>query len=76
MRALSSKAYLSLRTTNLDPDNLIDVSKSILLFFEPSSMWDLTSKERSLIFPTFLIILFDFSSLPIGTSSFAILGKS
>ena len=38
IKALSSIANLSLRTTNLVPDNLIDVSKSIFSFIAPSSM--------------------------------------
>jgi len=73
--ALSSIANLSLRTTNLDPDNLIDVSKSMPLSFNPRSTCDFILKLKSFNFPAFLINLFSFSSLPIGTSSFAILGR-
>ena len=66
---------MSFKTTNLDPDNFIEVSKSIFLFEEPISTWDFTLKENSLILPIFLINLFSFSSLPIGTSSRAKLGR-
>ena len=68
-------AYLSLRTTNLDPDNLIEVSKSIFSFFAPNSTWDLTLNENFLTSPFFFISLFDFSSFPTGTSSWAKFGR-
>ena len=38
INALSSIANLSFKTTNLEPDNFIDVSKSIPLFLAPNSM--------------------------------------
>ena len=47
--ALSSKAILSFNNTNLDPDILIEVSKSIWLFFEPISTWDFGLKENFFI---------------------------
>ena len=75
IKALSRSANLSLNTTNLEPDNLIDVSKSIHLFLDPISACDFTLNEKSLIFPTFFINVFDFSSLPTGTSSRAMLGR-
>ena len=46
IRALSSKAILSFKTTNLDPDNLVEVSKSIVLSFKPISTCDLGLKEN------------------------------
>ena len=75
INALSSIANLSLRTTNLEPDNFIDVSKSIPPSFLPRSICDLILKLRFFIFPTFLTNLFSFSFFPIGTSSAAILGR-
>ena len=53
----------------------MEVSKSISLFFEPISTCDFGLKENFFIFPTLLITLFDFSSLPIGTSLCAKFGK-
>ena len=44
------------------------------MFFSPISTWDLIWNLKSLIFPYFFINLFDLSSFPIGTSSWAILG--
>ena len=38
-------------------------------------MCDFILKEKSFNLPNFFIILFDFSSLPIGTSSCAVFGK-
>ena len=43
------------------------------LFF-PNSLWESILKLNLGIFPIFLISLFEFSSLPIGTSSNAIFG--
>ena len=51
IRALSSKAILSFKTTNLAPDNLVEVSKSIALLIKPISTCDLGLKENFLIFP-------------------------
>ena len=75
INALSSKANLSFKTTNLDPDNLMEVSKSIPLNLDPRSICDIGLNKNFLIVPIFSINLFDFSSLPIGTSSKAIFGK-
>ena len=75
INALSSIANLSLRTTNREPDNLIEVSKSMPLSLDPRSTCDFILKLKFFNFPAFLINLFFFSSLPIGTSSFAILGR-
>ena len=51
MSALSNKAILSFKMTNLDPDNLMEVSKSNLFSKDPISIWDFGTNENCLILP-------------------------
>ena len=73
--ALSSKANLSFKKTNLDPETLDAVSKSIRLSLFPISSCFNGLNVNFLIDPFFSIILLALSFIPIGTSSKARLGN-
>jgi len=67
--ALSRDAPRALFKKNLEPDNLLALSKSRIPKFSPISQWGFISKSNFLISPNFLISTLLFSSRPIGTVS-------